>query len=287
MNIEYRVVHSNPSIGENSQKGDPHVHSRLLNDAKHKSERLLALAEERGLDFAFIANHDSTAGAEDFIRVVANNQTSLKTGLAQEVTTNDGHLLIWGGDKRIQHGMSVEQTIYTARSQIEPVAVGIAHIGYTKTHSITFSKFEELTKGDLAPDVVEVVNGGASIVESFRGHPLLDRIVPALNSNDVALEYFKEKAARIGLIGSSDAHFNGIGFIATGIPEGLSFIEAAKQQKTDIRDSGLVESVGVFDFLEHKFLEYRMAFNRQFQRNGIIAYNDSEFQNEPGLVGGI
>ena len=284
MRLEYKVVHENPLVGENAQIGDPHVHSRVLNDAKHGSEHLLYLAEERGLDFAYIANHDSTQGSEDFMRLVENRQSKVRTGLAQEVSTTDGHLLIWGGERRIRHNMSGEQTIYEARSQHEPVAIGIAHIGYEKTHSFTLSKLEELVKIGLAPDVVEVVNGGANLIESFRGHRLLDRIVPVRSSNEIALEYFIGGDHKVGVIGSTDAHFDGIGFITTGIPKNMTFIEAANQGKTDVRDSGKVEKVGFFDYLEHKMLEYKMALNRHFQRNGIIAYDGPAFSYNAALA---
>jgi MYXO-CTERM domain-containing protein len=87
--------------------GDFHVHSRESGDATPSLEEVATRAEEAGLDFVMLSEHNTISQLELYAETQARHPNLLLVpGI--EVTTYEGHFMSLGGTRWIDHRLGVE-----------------------------------------------------------------------------------------------------------------------------------------------------------------------------------
>lgn len=95
-------------------KYEPHVHSRH-SDGKHSVRKILSEAVRKKIDIISITDHDTLNGSFEAIEIVNEEHLHIKVTPGIEVSTKNGHLLVYGIRKEIDMGMKMIETIEIAR----------------------------------------------------------------------------------------------------------------------------------------------------------------------------
>ncbi len=95
-------------------KAEIHVHS-TFSDGKDNIRKIVDRAIELKLDFLSITDHDTIAGSLSAIEYVEEENIPIKIIPGIEVTTSDGHLLVYGIKNDIERGMSLKETVKEAK----------------------------------------------------------------------------------------------------------------------------------------------------------------------------
>lgn len=106
-------------------KADLHVHSIYSWDSQVRIEDYITQAEELGLGAIAITDHNSTESHEQIKKLQETTQVILIPG--QEVTTLDGHLLIYGFIPTIEKGLTMKESVKRARAHSKAIIAIAAH----------------------------------------------------------------------------------------------------------------------------------------------------------------
>ncbi|MHA2097617.1 MAG: PHP domain-containing protein [Candidatus Kariarchaeaceae archaeon] len=136
-------------------KADLHLHSEYSWDSKVPIDNYVKLAEQRGFGAISIADHNNTESHD----IIKNMQESTKVILipGQEISTLEGHLLIYGWLPTIDRDLSMKETINQARTKA----------GTNRIYCIAAHPFDSFRggKGNIVfnsdIDGIEVLNASA------------------------------------------------------------------------------------------------------------------------------
>ncbi len=92
-----------------------HVHTNHSKDGRSSVKEVLEAAIRAGLDAIAITDHDTVSGSLEALEIVRDEHMRIKVITGIEVSTSDGHLLVYGVKKDIDPGMSMIETVRTAR----------------------------------------------------------------------------------------------------------------------------------------------------------------------------
>jgi len=104
---------------------DLHVHSNHSSDGIDDVKTLIAAALEKGLNCISITDHNTVNGSLEAIEYVKEEQLPITVIPGAEISTRNGHLLVYGIRQNIDKGMSMKETA-TAAKKLGGVAA-IAH----------------------------------------------------------------------------------------------------------------------------------------------------------------
>jgi len=190
---------------------DLHVHSRASPDSSLSIEALVTNLAARGLNGFALTDHNSTAGhaelAEWQVRVPA---LLLVPGV--EVSTLEGHLLVYGVREAPPAGRPVIETIAWARAQ---GAVPVLAHPFRRSHGVGRTVAES-----AAVSAIETVNGHNS---------------PHANRRAAAVAGVRKLATT----GGSDVHeLSDLGRAYTEFPEGISTVDGVLEALRTGRSRG-------------------------------------------------
>ena len=94
---------------------DMHVHSNHSRDGKSSVREILEAAVRKGLNALAVTDHDTVDGSLEAMDVVREEHLGITVIPGVEVSTLDGHLLVYGVERDIDPGMSMPETIEVAR----------------------------------------------------------------------------------------------------------------------------------------------------------------------------
>ncbi|WGI17319.1 PHP domain-containing protein [Methanonatronarchaeum sp. AMET-Sl] len=129
---------------------DFHVHSEYSEDATGTIKEIIDSAEKQGLDAIAITDHDRIEGNIEAQEICKERELIVIPGI--EVTTQDGHLIVLGINKKIESGLSVEKTIEIAKK--ENAFIIVPHLFHRYRHGIG----QKIDKLKDKIDAVEVYN---------------------------------------------------------------------------------------------------------------------------------
>lgn len=84
-------------------KYEPYIHSRH-SDGKHSVRKILSEAVRKKIDIISITDHDTLNGSFEAIKIVNEEHLHIKVIPGIEVSTKNGHLLVYGIRKEIDMG---------------------------------------------------------------------------------------------------------------------------------------------------------------------------------------
>ena len=91
-------------------KFEPHVHSNH-SDGRHSVRKILSEAIKKRIDVISITDHDTLNGSLEAIEVANEEHLPISVILGVEVSTRNGHLLVYGIQREIDRGMKMIETI--------------------------------------------------------------------------------------------------------------------------------------------------------------------------------
>ena len=212
-----RKKHSKMTVEQAYQAGkhgkaDVHMHSTYSDGCGTIEEILEHVQLRTNLDVIAITDHDCIEGALHARELCAKKSYRFDFIVGEEITTREGHLLGLFIEKRIQPGLSMEQSIDLIHEQ-----GGLAIIAHPLHHFFRHSCQRRVmdrihTAKDVWLDGIETWNA------SFCG----------IYSNSIAMEANRQRY-RLPEVGNSDAHtLNAIG-------SGITWFEGKTAQ--DLRTS--------------------------------------------------
>lgn len=95
-------------------KYEPHIHSNH-SDGKHSIKEILREAIKKKIDVISITDHDTLNGSFEAIEIANEEHLSITVIPGIEITTKNGHLLVYGIQKEIDRGMEMIETIKIAK----------------------------------------------------------------------------------------------------------------------------------------------------------------------------
>ena len=95
-------------------RAEIHVHS-TFSDGKDSVRKIVDKAVELKLDILSITDHDTVAGSLSALEYIKDENIPVEVIPGVEVTTSDGHLLIYGVKNEIDRGMSLKETVEEAK----------------------------------------------------------------------------------------------------------------------------------------------------------------------------
>lgn len=91
-----------------------HVHT-TYSDGKDSVKKVLIEAIRKKIDVIAITDHDCVEGSLEAEEIAFEENLSIKIITASEITTDDGHLLVYGIRKNLDSGMSLRETCEEVR----------------------------------------------------------------------------------------------------------------------------------------------------------------------------
>lgn len=130
-------------------RAELHVHSSL-SDGRDSVRKILEAAVEKKLSVIAITDHDTVQGSLEAADVVKEEHLPLRVLPGCEVTTETGHLLVYGIEKDIEPKMSMEESCRIAR-ELGGVCFLAHPFDFIRGGSVRFKDFQVV-------DGVEVFN---------------------------------------------------------------------------------------------------------------------------------
>ena len=96
---------------------DLHVHTNYSHDGRDPVTKIIERAIAKKLDGIALCDHDAMEGFYAARKYVTDTHSDLIIIPGIEVSTSKGHLLVLGIEKRIEKGLSPEETIRIARQR--------------------------------------------------------------------------------------------------------------------------------------------------------------------------
>jgi hypothetical protein len=129
-------------------KADLHVHSDH-SDGIDGVRKLLKAAIERKLDAISITDHDTVNGSLEAIEIAEDEKLPILVIPGIEVSTRDGHLLVYGVPRSIEPGRSMRETAFEVLEGVTAIA-----------HPFQFHRggIVRIKKAIDAVDAIEVFN---------------------------------------------------------------------------------------------------------------------------------
>ena len=90
-------------------KMDSHIHSEYSPDSHSKIDDILDVARSRNVDIIAISDHNTVEGTSEVMRKTRN--TDILAIPSIEISSSNGHILGFGCEENIPHGLSPEDTI--------------------------------------------------------------------------------------------------------------------------------------------------------------------------------
>ncbi len=90
-------------------RAELHVHSSF-SDGKDDVRRIVDRAVQLNIDLLSVTDHDTVAGSLEAIDYVRDENLGISVIPGVEVTTSDGHLLVFGIEREIDRKMSLKET---------------------------------------------------------------------------------------------------------------------------------------------------------------------------------
>jgi len=185
-----------------------HVHSNH-SDGRDSVRKLLERAVELGIEVISITDHDTVSGSLEAMEIVEEESLPLEVVPGVEVTTDKGHLLVYGVTNDFDRGMPFEEAVEVARK-----SGGVCYVAHP---------FQIERKGVVSFDAIKMADG----VEAFNSKYVLG-IFNYLSSK-IAKKFNKP------VIAGSDAHS------AKALGYGLTVL---KSDPLKALKEGLTEIVG-------------------------------------------
>ncbi|MGC9444861.1 MAG: CehA/McbA family metallohydrolase [Candidatus Methanospirareceae archaeon] len=135
---------------------DLHVHTNYSLDGHDTVERIIAVAQARGLDGLAICDHNTMAGVQAARDYVAAHDLKFMIVPGEEVSTAQGHLLLLGLERCIERGMSASETIRAVRHYERELAQSIVIIAPHPYHPFRNSIGNLCTQPEI--EAIEVFN---------------------------------------------------------------------------------------------------------------------------------
>lgn len=257
-------------------------------DGEYELEALLDDAIKFGINILIPTDHDMTNGAADIltlaekrgdIHITNRKEDHFEVIIGQEVTTSDGHLLIWGGEMSVLCGMSARETAQVAHDMNALVVV--PHPEFQQGEGISWALVNELVELGLI-DAVELRNGAQetltytkSILSGFpKGKIFANMVSPNGDSNLLALRNYRESGGdKWAAVGGQDGHLSkgsSLLKVLTFIPEGMNYQDAIRQRKSRYSTQNQPEFWGVRMRWKQLKLSRALEKNRQSNQNGIM-----------------
>ncbi len=95
-------------------RAELHVHSSF-SDGKDSVKSIVKKAILLKIDLLSITDHDTVAGSLEAIDYVGEENLDIMVIPGVEVTTSDGHLLVFGVEREIERKMTLKETVDLAR----------------------------------------------------------------------------------------------------------------------------------------------------------------------------
>ena len=273
------------------QEGDlvaqTHYHTSE-SDGFAQPERLLWAAMQARINTLIITDHDKTSGAFEVFNLAhkrgyikeTNARDHFEVVMGQEVTTREGHLLIWGADISILCGLSPQETAEIALEQ--GALVVVPHPGFMQGEGLPWDIVDGLVEKKLVHGV-ELRNGAqetltymSRLISAFPviGEWAARKISPNGETNIEALRhYYETDGNAYAVTGGQDGHLASsasLTKVVTLYPEGMNFFDAVRQKKTIYSSKYEPEFWGPFMHLLQKGLSRKLEEDRQNNRNGIM-----------------
>lgn len=164
-------------------RADFHMHTHYSMDSLSKPQDVLSAALKKGLSAIAITDHDAIQGATEAKELAAGKKMPLQVILGEEVSTDEGDLLVYFVKKRISPGPLPD---VLAEVEKQGAICCAAHPYDSIRHGINLGK---LNAGELAKiDCIEAFNARVTVP----------------SHNDRALAFAKERGKP--MLAGSDAH---------------------------------------------------------------------------------
>ncbi|MEM0214468.1 MAG: PHP domain-containing protein [Archaeoglobaceae archaeon] len=95
-------------------RAELHVHSKY-SDGKDSVKKIVQIAVNKGIDVLSITDHDTIAGSLSAIELISEEKIPIVVIPGIEVSTESGHLLVYGVWKDIEKGMKMDKTCKVIR----------------------------------------------------------------------------------------------------------------------------------------------------------------------------
>ncbi len=293
MNERHRVrpVQLYRSPQENDSVAATHNHTRK-SDSFMSPNNLVYMAHEAGINTLIVTDHDRTGGAAEALTIaencglinITNNRDHFEVIFGQEVTTTEGHLLIWGGSTTIVCGLSAQETAEVAHDQ--GAIVTVPHPGFEQGEGVSWEMLDQLLEKGLV-DAVEARNGAGEtltymsrILAAFVGENIAGKIASGSDSNLDALRHARRSGGiAYAITGGQDAHLDSLPSltkVVTLYPQGMSFLDAVRERKTVYSTKNEPEFWGPRMYLRQRKLSKRLEDDRQHNRDGIMCVTGYE-----------
>ncbi|AIY89219.1 PHP domain-containing protein [Geoglobus acetivorans] len=98
------------------KRAELHVHS-TYSDGLDRAERIVDVAVRLGIDAISITDHDTVQGSMAALDYVRDEHLDIEVIPGAEISTSDGHLLVYYIERDIDKGMSLMETIEEVRKR--------------------------------------------------------------------------------------------------------------------------------------------------------------------------
>ncbi|RLI75105.1 PHP domain-containing protein [Archaeoglobales archaeon] len=95
-------------------KYEPHIHSNH-SDGKHSVKEILSEAIKKKINIISITDHDTLNGSLEAIEIVNEEHLPINVIPGIELSTKNGHLLVYGINREMDKGMEMLETINIAK----------------------------------------------------------------------------------------------------------------------------------------------------------------------------
>ncbi len=199
---------------ESIKYADLHIHTNC-SDGSANPQEIVALAVYKRLQAIAITDHNLFWPSQIAIEYAHANELSIEVLRATELSTANGHLLIYDLNGEVKPGLDLEETLKIVHN-LGGLAV-VAHPGLPHISSIALKRIYEIIQSDnqeLYFDGIETFNASGMRMQKF------DRMQIVFGKSYQELIKFLVKNIgnpKIGaLLGGSDSHTKSVGDAATG-----------------------------------------------------------------------
>ncbi len=210
-------------------KCDFHIHTHYSPDSNLTPDLIIKTAVKNKLDVIGVVDHDVLRGGPETKKLAGRIAPRLVVIPGEEIKTLSGEIMVFGIEKTIHKGLSLEKTIEEAKKQ--EAFIVVPH------------PFDRIRQG-IGGKNLEKIKDEIDAIEVFNARSFMNRF------NKKALDFAKEN--NIPVIAGSDSHFayeigSGYIYIDSEVSE-EAVIEAVKSGKAEVggKITGLKPHFGTF-----------------------------------------
>lgn len=170
--------------GPHTMRIDLHCHSEASADSISPLEEIPDRCVERGIQIQAITDHNCIWGAEELQKIIQGREIPLTIIVGEEISTSEGELIGLFLTKKIEAGLSPEETVAEIKQQGGLVLL---------PHG-----FDPLKRWHLKIEARKKITSSIDIVETFNSR------ISRPHWNRAAMEWAKER--NVAMSAGSDAH---------------------------------------------------------------------------------